>query len=147
MINYFQEAERILSNRGPLEGALLNLERRRQRVINASAPSGYPSIDFTQPYTSTSRAGDALSECLELAEIMREIATTQEVIDEIDSIIGQLSTEDAELLRAWYIKRLSKEDIAESLNYASATTIYDLRNKAVSRFAILYFGGGALAST
>ena len=46
----------------------------------------------------------------------------------------------------WYIERKSKEEIAAAVNYASATSVYDLRNKAVAEFALRYFGAGALPS-
>lgn len=64
-------------------------------------------------------------------------------IDEIDSVLQQLDPQDAELLRLWYIERESKEEIAAQVNYASRTSIYDLRNKAVAGFAVLYFGADA----
>ena len=62
-------------------------------------------------------------------------------------MLAHLEQTDADLLRAWYIEHKSKEEIAERINYSSSSTIYDLRNKAVAAFAVLYFGAGALAST
>lgn len=50
------------------------------------------------------------------------------------------------ILRLWYIERKSKEEIAEAVCYASPTSIYDQRNKALVRFALLYFGAGAMPS-
>lgn len=146
MINYFDAAEKTLRSRGTLEIALGNLERRKERIIRQSGPGGYPSIDYSKNYTSTKDVNDALSECLELSEVMREIVATKEAIEEIDNILSQMEPEDAELLRLWYVEKKSKEDIADAINYSSATTIYDLRNKAVSRFALLYFGASALSS-
>ena len=147
MINYFKAAERTLSERGNLERALANLERRRGRIIAHAAPQGIQSTDYSKPYVSGGGANDALTDCLELAEIMREIADTREMIEEIDHVLAQLEPSDAALLRAWYIDHHTKEEIAEELNYSSTTTVYDLRNKAVSAFAILYYGAGSLAST
>ncbi|MBR0063901.1 MAG: DUF1492 domain-containing protein [Oscillospiraceae bacterium] len=146
MINYFAEAEKTLRARGYLESALGNLTRRRERIISESAPSGYPSPDFSKPYASTSAVNDALSACVELAEVEREVALTKKTIAEVDTVLGQLEEADARLLRLWYIERKSKDEIAEEVVYTSASTIYDLRNKAVAQFALLYFGAGALAS-
>ena len=146
MINYFAEAEKTLRARGYLESALGNLTRRRERIISESAPSGYPSPDFSKPYASTSAVNDALSACVELAEVEREVALTKKTIAEVDTVLGQLEEADARLLRLWYIDRKSKDEIAEEVVYTSASTIYDLRNKAVAQFALLYFGAGALAS-
>ena len=146
MINYFDAAEKTLRSRGMLDTALDNLERRKERIIRNSGPSGYPSADFSKTYTSTKDVNDALSECLELAEVAREISETREAIEEIDRVLGQLEEDDAALLRLWYVDRKSKEEVAAAMCYGSTSTIYDLRNKAVSRFAILYFGAGALSS-
>lgn len=146
MINYFAEAEKTLRARGYLETALGNLTRRRERIIAESAPSGYPSPDFSKPYASTSAVNDALSACLELAEVEREIVRSRRTAEEVDSVLDQLEPEDARLLRLWYIERKRKDEIAAEVVYSSPSTIYDLRNKAVAQFALLYFGAGSLAS-
>lgn len=146
MINYFAEAEKTLRARGYLDAALENLERRRERIVARGGPAGYPSPDFSKPYSSTSSVNDALADCLELSEVVREIEETREERDEIDAVIAQLDEGDREIVTLWYIQRKSKDEIAEAVNYSSPTTIYDLRNKAVAQFALLFFGAGALAS-
>lgn len=147
MINYFKAAERTLSERGNLEKALANLERRRDRVIQRAAPRELSATDYSKPYVSGGGANDALTDCLEVVEINREITTTRETIEEIDRVLDQLDPADADILRAWYIEHLTKEQIAERVNYSSPSTLYDLRNKAVAAFAVLYFGAGAMSST
>lgn len=147
MINYFKAAERTLSERGNLDRALANLERRKESVIRRGGPHDIQTTDYSRPYVSGGGANDALTDCLELAEINREIATTRETVEHIDAVLGQLDKADADLLRAWYIEHLTKEEVAERINYSSSSTLYDLRNKAVSAFAVLYFGAGALSST
>lgn len=147
MINYFKAAERTLSERGNLERALVNLEKRKERAIRRGAPKDVKAIDYSSVYVSGGGANDALTDCLELIEIKREIEETREEIEHIDAVLGQLAPADAALLRAWYVERLSKEEVAERINYSSSSTIYDLRNKAVAAFAVLYFGAGALSST
>ena len=59
-----------------------------------------------------------------------------------------MGTDEAgrDIIRLWYIERKSKDEIAAAVNYASATSVYDLRNKAVAEFALRYFGAGALPS-
>lgn len=146
MINYFDAAENTLRARGMLETALSNLERKKERILQYGAPSEYPSADMSKPYTSSKAVNDTLAECVELAEVVREITITREKIEEIDRALGQLDGEDARILRLWYIERKSKEEITESVSYSSRTSVYDLRNKAVANFALLYFGAGAGAN-
>lgn len=146
MINYFDAAENTLRARGMLETALGNLERKKERILRYGAPSEYPSADMSKPYTSSKAVNDTLTECVELAEVVREITITREKIEEIDRALGQLDGDDARILRLWYIERKSKEEITESVSYSSRTSVYDLRNKAVANFALLYFGADAGAN-
>ena len=145
-INYFEAAEKTLRARGSLEKAVVNLERRRERIISHSSPAGYPSPDLTKSYTSVGAVNDALSACLELSEVEREIQRTREAIAETDAVIEQLEPEERRIIRLWYIERKSREEICTAMNYASSASVYDARNRAVSRFAVLYFGAGAFAS-
>lgn len=147
MINYFKAAERLLAQRGNLEQALENLGRRRE-LASAQAKAERDNIK-PRPYASSGGINGInahTSARLELAEINREIVATRSTIAEIDRVLAQLDDADAELLRAWYIEHKSKEQIADELSYSSKTSIYDLRNKAVAAFAVLYYGAGALAS-
>lgn len=78
MINYFEAAEKTLRARGLLETALGNLERKKERILRYGAPSEYPSADMSKPYTGAKSVNDALADCLELAEVMREIQITRD---------------------------------------------------------------------
>ena len=131
MINYFEAAEKTLRARGLLETALGNLERKKERILRYGAPSEYPSADMSKPYTGAKSVNDALADCLELAEVMREIQVTRDKVEEIDDVLAQMDEADARILRLWYIERKSKEEIAETVCYASPTSIYDQRNKAL----------------
>ena len=146
MINYFKAAERTLSARPDFNRALENLKARREAVVNHGRPEGVRTIDTTRPYVSGGGVSDAVADLVELAEIDREIAATADAIEAVDRVLDQLTQDEAAILRAWYIDRATKDEIAARLNYSSTSTIYGLRNKAVSAFAVLYFGAGALAS-
>ena len=112
MINYFEAAEKTLRARGLLETALGNLERKKERILRYGAPSEYPSADMSKPYTGAKSVNDALADCLELAEVMREIQVTRDKVEEIDDVLAQMDEADARILRLWYIERKSKEEIA-----------------------------------
>ena len=131
---------------GLLETALGNLERKKERILRYGAPSEYPSADMSKPYTGAKSVNDALADCLELAEVMREIQVTRDKVEEIDDVLAQMDEDDARILRLWYIERKSKDEITEAVCYSSTSSLYDLRNKALVRFALLYFGAGAMPS-
>ena len=131
MINYFEAAEKTLRARGLLETALGNLERKKERILRYGAPSEYPSADMSKPYTGAKSVNDALADCLELAEVMREIQVTRDKVEEIDDVLEQMDEDDARILRLWYIERKSKDEITEAVCYSSTSSLYDLRNKAL----------------
>lgn len=99
-----------------------------------------------KPYTGAKSVNDALADCLELAEVMREIQVTRDKVEEIDDVLAQMDEDDARILRLWYIERKRKDEITEAVCYSSTSSLYDLRNKALVRFALLYFGAGAMPS-
>lgn len=146
MINYFKAAERTLSARTDFDRALENLRARREGLVNRGRPQGVRTTDAARPYVSGGGVNDAVSDLVELAEIDREIQATVDAAQAVDRVLTQLPREEAAILQAWYIDRATKENVAARLNYSSTSTIYALRNKAVSNFAVLYFGAGALAS-
>lgn len=123
MINYFEAAEKTLRARGLLETALGNLERKKERILRYGAPSEYPSADMSKPYTGAKSVNDALTDCLELAEVMREIQVTRDKVEEIDDVLAQMDEDDARILRLWYIERKSKDEIKEAVCY-SDTVVY-----------------------
>ena len=146
MINYFEAEEKRLRALGLLEVALGILERKKERILRYGAPSEFPSAVMSKPYTGAKTVNDALADCLELTEVMREIQVTRDKVEEIDAVLAQMEEGDARILRLWYIERKSKDKIAEAVWYASPTSIFVQRNKALVRFALLYFGAGAMPS-
>lgn len=145
-MNYFKAAEQVLSSVPTLERALENLQRRRQKLIDSGAPKEPGSIDYSKPFTDSHYVSDTLGELLELSECSRNIAETQSKLAEINRIIEQLQDEHKKLVVLWYIKKQTKEQIAEAMYIESITTVYNLRNRAVAEFALLYFGASALPS-
>lgn len=145
-MNYFKAAEQVLFSVQTLERALVNLQRREQRLIESGAPREPGAIDYSKPFTGSHFVSDTLNELLELSEVTRNIAETRAAIAEIYGIIEQMKDEHKKLVRLWYIEHKSKELVMEEMYIESLSTVYDLRNKAVAEFALLYYGASALRS-
>lgn len=145
-MNYFKAAEQVLSSVPTLKRALENLERRKERLIESGAPREPGAIDYSKPFTDSHFVSDTLNELLELSECTRNIAETRRELNYIDGIIAQLSEEYKKIIVLWYIEKRSKESIMEALYIESLTTVYNLRNRAVAEFALLYYGASALPS-
>ncbi len=145
-MNYFKAAEQLLSSVPTLKRALENLERRKTQLIESGAPQELGAIDYSKPFTDAHYASDTLNNLLELSECTRNIAETERELSYIDSIIAQLPEEQRKIIVLWYVEKRSKESIMEALYVKSLTTVYDIRNKAVAEFALLYYGASALPS-
>lgn len=145
-MNYFKAAEQILSSVPTLERATENLKRRQQRLIDNGAPKGAGAINYDKPFTDTHYVNDTLSELLEISECSKNIAKNQEELAYIYGIVEQLQDEHKKLVRLWYFQKLPKEAVMEQMYIESLSTVYNLRNKAVAEFALLYYGASALPS-
>lgn len=145
-MNYFKAAEQILSSLPDLERAVENLQQRENRIVSSGAPKTPAAIDYTKTFTDAKSVNDALTEMLELTEVLRHIKKTESYIREIKSILAQMENEQSRIARLWYIERLPKEEIMRRMCVESLTTIYNLRNRAVAQFALLYFGASAIDS-
>ena len=145
-MNYFKAAEQILSSVPTLERATENLKRRQQRLIDNGAPKGAGAINYDKPFTDTHYVNDTLSELLEISECSKNIAKNQEELAYIYRIVEQLQDEHKKLVRLWYFQKLPKEAVMEKMYIESLSTVYNLRNKAVAEFALLYYGASALPS-
>lgn len=145
-MNYFKAAEQVLETVPTLERALENLRRREQRLIDSGKPRELGAIDYSKPFIDSHYANDTLNDLLEFAECNRNITTTKAKLDEINDIIDQLTDEHKKLIILWYIEKRSKENIMQALYIESLTTVYNIRNKAVAEFALLYYGASALPS-
>lgn len=145
-MNYFKAAEQVLSSVPTLKKALENLERRKAQLTESGTPQKVGAIDYSKPFTNSHYVNDTLNELLGLSECTRNISETKRELDYIDSVLSQLTEENKKIISLWYIEKRSKQEIMEELYIESLTTIYNLRNKAVAEFALLYFGASALPS-
>ena len=145
-MNYFKAAEQVLGSIPTLKRALENLQKREQRLIEQGKPREPGAIDYNKPFTDSHYVSDTLNELLELSECSKNISETQRKLAELENIIDQLNEEYKKVVVLWYVEKRSKEAIMEELYVESLTTVYNLRNKAVAEFALLYYGASALPS-
>ena len=145
-MNYFKAAEQVLGSIPTLKRALENLQKREQRLIEQGKPRYPGAIDYNKPFTDSHYVSDTLNELLELSECSKNIAETQRKLAELENIIDQLNEEYKKVVVLWYVEKRSKEAIMEELYVESLTTVYNLRNRAVAEFALLYYGASALPS-
>ena len=145
-MNYFKATEELLSSIPQLKKAETNLANRINRLYASGMPQAPASIEYSKPFADSHYVNDTLNDLLEFAECSRNYKETTQKLKEIEDIIDQMKDEYKQLVKLWYIENRSKEFIMEKMNLSSPTTIYNLRNKAVAEFALLYYGASALSS-
>ncbi|MDP4128202.1 MAG: hypothetical protein Q8912_14875 [Bacillota bacterium] len=73
---------------------------------------------------------------------------TEDELKQIDQILAELSLDPGcehfgLILKEWYVYRTPKDDIADRIGY-SRRNLYNIREQALKKFAIQYFGLDAL---
>lgn len=140
-MDYFKESEALLYSVPQKERAIHVLEARKQRLIRKNAPRIPSATDYSKPYTRATFANDPLNDLCELADVSQRIKDMQEEVAEIKQSVEAVPDEELKtLLQLWYFDRLPKETIAERLERWSTKTIYNLRNRAIAAFALMYYG-------
>lgn len=137
-MRYFQSAEQVLYSVPTLERAMDNMRRRKELL----EWHGVPELDLSKPYISIKGLCSALDEALALPEVERNLAYTEDELKKIYGIISRLEDKQRKVLELWYIERVDEQKIAAALGYTSATSVYNVRNKAVANFALEYYGVG-----
>ncbi len=136
MIDYFKEAEKTLTELPTLKTSIQNLQDRKTSLAGIA----------TEPPPRTSKKnraalGKSEEMWIDYQQIAKQIEYTQLTIGHIERVLQQLDSEERTILCLWYIEHRPKEKILEQMHIESLTTLYNIKNKAVRRFAMLYYGG------
>ncbi len=118
-------------------------------MIYSNGPRLLSSAVLEETGVKSGRVDDTFNVLFEIQKLTENKSKTQEEFGNINNILNEISEENGcelygTVLRKWYIERLTKEEIAEDLGYSSKQTVYDIRNKAIRKFAVRLFGIEAL---
>jgi hypothetical protein len=72
-------------------------------------------------------------------------ARTLVEIEKVDRVLDSISQDQGcerykEILFMWYVEKKAKEDIAEEVGYSHRKSVYEIKNKAIKKFAVALFG-------
>lgn len=149
-MNYIREAENYLYYYHDLHKSLQQIESQISRLIAKAGPKDISAVCYEQVKANPSPHQDeTINVLFQLQKLIENRERTKQELEKIDRILDEISQDPGcelygEILRKWYIERVPKEDIAEELGYSSRQSIYDLRAKAIRKFAVRLFGIGAL---
>ena len=150
-MNYILEAEKYLWHYRDLKQSLGQLDREISKLKWSGAPELPSAQEIDDMPHGKAYQDDMMNIAFKLQLCMESRGKTLQELNEIDQLLDEISQEQGcedygKVLQMWYVGKNSKEEIAEVLNYSqnSRQSIYDIRNKAIRKFAIRKFGLEAL---
>jgi hypothetical protein len=150
-MDYVREAEKVLYHYRDLKFALENLNHQIGTIIRQSAPTDAKGARFEITGVKSGYQDDTYNSLFKLKVLTENQEKTAEEIKKIDSLLDAIEKDPdceyySQVLRLWYIEKTPKEEIAGLIGYSqnSRQSIYNIKDRAIRKFAIMYFGLEAL---
>lgn len=148
-MNYIVEAENVLKKYKLMQSSIKNIKAEMDSIERGMRPSSKVVATLEETGVRGSKKNNDLFRYAELKAMREE---TQDYLDRIDCILADISLEKncgiyGQLLKLWYIEKLSKEKIMEEFHYSGYQAIYEYRNKAIEAFAVALYGIRAVKAT
>jgi hypothetical protein len=148
-LNYIKEAENVLWYYNDLYRSVENMNREIAKIVSRQGPSSLNAVQLDA--TGVRGSGDADDNTYNLLFRLKTLTENREKtlaeLGEIDSLFEEISQEQGcelygKVLKKWYIEKVPKEEIAKQIGYSptSRTSIYDLKARAIKKFAVRYHG-------
>lgn len=150
-MNYIKEAENVLWYYNDLYRSIENMNREIAKIVSRQGPSGLNAIQLDP--TGIHGSGDADDNTYNLLYKLKVLTENREKtlveLAKIDEILDDISRDPGcelygKVLQEWYIWRTPKNEIAERIGYSTRRSIYQLKDKAIKKFAISCFGLNAM---
>lgn len=152
-MDYVKVAESYLWEYQLLNKSINAMQRELEKLLERSGPQGDKnmavSLNRVGGGKSSSQMDDTVNQIYRVQELRESIDDTLDRVSDIDAALGDISAGEGcerygELLWIWYVERLPKDEIAEQMGFQTRKSVYDLRDKAIRRFAVRVLGIKAL---
>lgn len=147
-MDYIREAEKYLINYRGLKYSLNSMNKEINKLKWSGSPQEISAMSLDSMPKGNPVQDDMINIIYKLKCFTDMKESTKERLDEIDLILESLDNEFGnygKVLKLWYVERKPKEEIALELNYSERKSVYNLKDKAIRKFAIRLFGLNALA--
>lgn len=147
-MNYIREAENILRYYRDLQASIGNMDREIKKLTWRTAPKDANAVSYDEAGVSSRRVDNTYNDLIALQTLVQNKRQTEEELEKIHTILEELEVDPdcqnfGKVLRMWYIEKIKIADMAHRLNY-SQSTLYEVRNRAIRKFAVRMFGFDAL---
>ncbi len=144
-----REAENYLRYYRELQQSLKHSKRMIAKLTWQTAPRevGATANDVTG--VRAEKVANTLNQLYQLQMWQEMKDRTEEAIAEVDETLDVICTDPdceryKEMLQMWYVDKKDKDEIADAFGYSSRQSVYDLKGKAIKKFAISLYGITAL---
>lgn len=147
-MDYIREAEKRLWHYKDLKRSLEWQEREIGKLKWEGYPSGASGISYDGMPKGMNK-DEAVNIAFKIKMYMDMVESTESELNEIDKVLEGISQDKGcelygQVLKMWYIEGVPKDEIADRLHYSSRTSIYEIKNEAIRKFAVVLFGLDAL---
>lgn len=148
-MNCIREAENYLRYYRELRKSVEHADRMIGQLLHQTAPRipGAVAMDLTGVRAPQSH--DTLNQIYQLQKWQEMKELTLIEVEKVDDVLAAICQDSGcerykDVLVMWYVAKLDKEEIAEKLGYSHRQSVYEIKNKAIRKFAVALFGVTAL---
>lgn len=143
-MDYIKDVEERLRKYKNAEETIINLNNRLKKLSMRGCPREVSAVDFSK-IGHGSCSNEAFNDLVEVQHLMKQINNIEddkEIIENTLNIIKRDNKEDYDFIDLKYLQELPMDQVAVKLGYSSSSnrTIYSIKDRALSKFALLYWG-------
>lgn len=148
-MNCIREAENYLRYYRELNHSLGHADRMIGKLVSQGWPKDLTAVSMDVTGVRADKPVNTLNQMYQLQKWQEMRERTQEEIDRIEVSLQGICLDPGcdryrDILFMWYVEKRDKEDIAESMGYSHRQSAYEIKNKAIKKFAVALFGVMAL---
>lgn len=148
-MNCIREAENYLRYYRELQQSINHANRMIGRLKMQTAPGAVSAVNIEVTGIRSSKPVNTLNQLYQLQKWQEMKERTLEEIEKIEEALAGINQAQGceryrDVLFMWYVERLDKDEIAEKLSYSHRQSAYEVKNKAIKKFAVALFGVVAL---
>jgi hypothetical protein len=148
-VNCIREAENYLRYYREIKKSVEHADRMIGQLMHQTAPRMIGAVAMDITGIRASQPHDTLNQIYQLQKWQEMKESTLIEIGKIDDVLDAISQDSGcerykDVLVMWYVEKMDKDMIADKFGYSSRQSVYDMKNKAIRKFAVALFGVTAL---
>jgi hypothetical protein len=150
-MNCIREAENYLRYYRELHQSIEHADYMISKLVNQTAPKEVSAVSMDVTGVRAGKPCNTLNQMYQLQMWQEMKNRTLVEIEKVDNVLVSISKDPGcerykDILYMWYVKKKAKEEIADEIGYSHRQSVYEIRSKAIKKFAVALFGVVALVA-